>query len=91
MRARLLHAAGRRRFGGYGWRRWLGRDDKTSTPAAAYLTTLAAGIPCFISCPFMSRAFFVRRAAAFAGNLALLLRRHRCEPSTFFPFSVIHR
>jgi hypothetical protein len=38
----------------------------------------------------MGRPLFVRRAAALAGDLALLLRGHRCESSPFFTFSCIH-
>jgi hypothetical protein len=39
----------------------------------------------------VSGAFFVRGAAAFAGNLALLFGGHRGEASPFLAFSCIHR
>jgi hypothetical protein len=39
----------------------------------------------------VSRALFVRRAAALAGDLALLFGRHRREPTPFFAFSCSHR
>jgi hypothetical protein len=67
------------------------RNDQTATTPATHLAAFAACGPRFVSSPFMSRAFFVCGATALAGNLALLLGRHRCETSSFFAFSCIHR
>src|SRR6185436_1975956 len=59
------------------------RNDQATTSAAAYLTALAAGRPCFVSGPFVRCTLFMRRAPALAGDLALLFGRHRRKPSTF--------
>jgi hypothetical protein len=58
--------------------------------AAADLASFSTGRPCFVSRPFVRRPLFMRRAAAFAGNLTLLFGRHRREPSPFFSFGCIH-
>jgi hypothetical protein len=50
-----------------------GLGHKAPAAATADLATLAARRACFVGCPFMSRAFFMRGATAFAGYLALLV------------------
>src|SRR5262249_53932980 len=67
------------------------RNDQTATTPATHLAAFATSGSRFVRGPFMSRAFFVRGAPTLAGDLALLLGRHRCETSSFFTFSCIHR
>src|SRR5438067_850334 len=64
--------------------RRIGRDDQAAASAAADLPALAAGVAGFVGGPLVGRPLFVRRAAALAGDLALLFGRHRCESATFF-------
>src|SRR5687767_13357174 len=47
-------------------------------------STFAAGFPCLFAGPLVSRALGVRRFAALAGNLALLLAVHRGESAILF-------
>ena len=44
----------------------------------------------FVGGPLVGRALFVRRAAALAGDFALLFGRHRRESSSFFAFCIHH-
>src|SRR5207247_6342482 len=78
----LVGSAGRRR---------LRRDDQPPAASAAHLPALTSGGSRFVGGPLVGRPLFVRRAPALAGDLALLFRRHRREPSSLFPFSSIHR
>jgi hypothetical protein len=54
------------------------------------LPAFSAGVARLVGGPFVRRPLFMRRATAFAGDLALLFRGHRRETSSFFPFSCIH-
>src|SRR5215213_8715129 len=70
--------------------RCLGGNDESATAAATDLPALAPGIPGLVRVPFMSRALFVGGTPTLAGDLALLLSRHRCEPAPFLAFSCSH-
>ena len=67
-----------------------GRDDQAPASAATHLTAFAAGGTRFVGGPFVSSAFLVRSAPAFAGDLTLFLRGHRRKSSPFFSLSGIH-
>src|SRR5262245_46292593 len=62
--------------------------DKSTTPAAADLTTFASGRARFVRRPFVRGPFFVCSAAALAGDFTLLVNRHRSESSAFLAYSV---
>src|SRR3712207_3149344 len=61
---------------------------ETAAAAAADLTALATGLTRLVGRPLVSGALFMRRAAALAGDLTLLLWRHRRKTATFFSYSV---
>jgi hypothetical protein len=48
-------------------------NNQATSPATADLTALTACVAGFVRSPFMRGAFFMRGAAALAGNLALFL------------------
>jgi hypothetical protein len=50
-----------------------------ATTAAAVLPAFTASFPSFFRSEFMRGAFCMRRTPALAGDLALLLRIHRCK------------
>src|SRR4051794_39885658 len=81
----------RRRICDHTGRRRLAGNDQTSASAAADLPALAARIAGFVRGPLVRGALFVCRAPAFAGDLALLFRGHRREPTPFLAFSCSHR
>jgi hypothetical protein len=56
---------------------------QSSATTATDLATLATGRARFVGRPLVCGALLVRRAATLAGDLALLLRRHGCEPASF--------
>jgi hypothetical protein len=66
------------------WRRFV---DETATAATADLPAFAAGRTGFVRRPFVGGSLLVRRSAAFARDLTLFFRRHRCEPAAFLAFS----
>jgi hypothetical protein len=59
--------------------------QSSATPATD-LATLATGRARFVGCPLVCRPLLVRRAATLARDLALLLRRHGCEPASFLAY-----
>src|SRR4029079_13425552 len=67
------------------------RNDETPASTAANLTTLTSRVARLVGGPFVRRPLLVRRSAALAGDLALLLRGHRREASTFLTLSSIHQ
>jgi hypothetical protein len=67
---------------------WSRKGDESSTAAPADLATLAAGCARFFRRPLVRGPFFMRRTAALAGNLTLLVGRHRSKSAAFFSNSV---
>jgi hypothetical protein len=59
---------------------------QSSATTATDLATLATGRARFVGRPLVCGALLVRRAATLAGDLALLLRRHGCEPASFLAY-----
>src|SRR5204863_2538462 len=81
----------RRKLLGRARLRRLGRDDESTSPAAAHLAALAAGRARLVRGPFMRGSLHMSGAAALTRDLALFFGGHRREPSPFFPFSNSHR
>src|SRR5580765_4546575 len=81
----------RRTFRSRLWLRRVGRNDEPASSAAAHLTALAAGVSGLIGGPLVSSSLLVRSAPSLAGNLALLLGRHRRESPPFLAFTCSHR
>jgi len=67
-------------------RRRLRRTDQSATTTPADLPALAAGRPRLVGVPLVGRALLMRGTSALAGDLALLLGRHRGEPAAFLAF-----
>src|SRR6266545_2409377 len=80
-----LGSGGGRRNG-----RFRRRHDQPAPAAATDLTAFAPSRASLVGSPLVGRALFVGSATAFAGDLSLFFRRHRCEPSTLFALSCIH-
>src|SRR5438045_769457 len=79
---RLLCTSGRRPFWS-GRRRRFRRYDQTSAAAAAHLAALASRVARLVGGPLVGGPLLMRRPPALAGDLALLLRGHRREASSF--------
>src|SRR5689334_12807524 len=90
--SRLLCTGGRRPFRrSCRCRRRFRRNDQTSAAAAAHLAALASRVARLVGGPLVGGPLLVRRPPALAGDLALLLRGHRREASSFLTLSCIHR
>src|SRR5262245_26744313 len=83
----LLGRTRRRRSGR---RRHRVGSDETAPAAATHLAALAPGASGLVGGPFVRCSLFMRGPPALARDLPLLLRRHRCESSTFLAFSIHH-
>src|SRR6202158_3215979 len=68
----------------------MGRRCPAATVPAC-LGAFAARGSRFVGRPFVGGALDVGRAAALAGDLALLLRRHRCESASLLASWSVHR
>src|SRR5438034_6675955 len=87
----LLRAVAGHGLVGHAGRRRFRRDDQPPAAAATHLSAFTSGGSRLVGGPLVSRPLLVRGAPALAGDLALLFRRHRREPSSLFTFSSIHR
>src|SRR5262245_22030829 len=67
-----------------------GRFHESPATAAADLTSLAAGIARFVRSPLVSGSLLMSGAASLAGDLPLLLGRHRGEAAAFLALCVHH-